>query len=99
VLDLHRQLAATSALVVPIEGSRAPAGALVLGYSTSARRYSARDLAVARNLAQQVALFVAHRSVFDELARGHRRIARMLGRYMAPVPASTTRQSRARARA
>ena len=55
VADLHRRLAARSALVVPIEISGKVRGALSLCYSQSGRSYGARELVAARRLASGIA--------------------------------------------
>ena len=54
VTELHRQLAARSALVVPIVIRSSALGALSLGYSDSRRRYSQASLPAARQLATQI---------------------------------------------
>ena len=55
VAALHRRLAPTSALVVPIVHGGAVLGALSLGYSHSGRSYAARHVASARRLATHIA--------------------------------------------
>ena len=55
VANLHRRLAARSALVVPVLGDRAVLGALTLCYSQSERSYSARDVQAAMRLAARIA--------------------------------------------
>jgi GAF domain-containing protein len=44
VVEIHRRLAARSAIVVPIRADREIMGALTLSYSESGRAYSSRDL-------------------------------------------------------
>jgi hypothetical protein len=55
VADLHRRLAPTSALVVPIVGGAAVLGALSLCYSHSGRAYNARQIPSAQRLASRIA--------------------------------------------
>jgi GAF domain-containing protein len=55
VADLHRRLAPTSALVVPIAHQGAVLGALSLCYSHSGRSYSVRHVAPAERLASRIA--------------------------------------------
>jgi GAF domain-containing protein len=55
VANLHRRLAARSALVVPVAGDRSVLGALTLCYSQSERSYSARDVHTAMRLAAHIA--------------------------------------------
>lgn len=55
VVDLHRQLAPRSALVVPIPTPLGVVGALTLCYSESGRTYEAGDLASADRIAEQIA--------------------------------------------
>jgi GAF domain-containing protein len=55
VANLHRRLAARSALVVPVLGDRSVFGALTLCYSQSERSYSARDVHAAMRLAARIA--------------------------------------------
>jgi GAF domain-containing protein len=55
VTDLHRRLAPTSALVVPIQQHTHVVGAVSLCYSQSGRSYRARDIAAARRLASRIA--------------------------------------------
>jgi GAF domain-containing protein len=53
--ELHRRLATTSALVVPIVRHGAVLGAISLCYSHSGRAYAARHLAAAQRLADRIA--------------------------------------------
>jgi GAF domain-containing protein len=55
VADLHRRLAPTSALVVPIVHHGAVLGALSLCYSHSGRSYTSRHVASAQRLASRIA--------------------------------------------
>lgn len=55
VVDLHRELAPRSALVVPILTSSATAGALTLCFSQSGRTYAARDIPAATRVAVRIA--------------------------------------------
>lgn len=54
VVELHRQLAIRSALIVPINTSTGVVGALSLCYSDSRRRHAARDVAAATRLAERI---------------------------------------------
>jgi GAF domain-containing protein len=60
VLDIHRQLAVRSALVVPIEGRSGVLGAVAFSYAQSGRHYRPADLPVAERVVSQVALAVNH---------------------------------------
>ena len=55
VAEIHRRLAPTSALVVPIVHGGAVLGALSLCYSHSGRSYAARHVASAKRLATDIA--------------------------------------------
>lgn len=55
ISDLHRRLAPTSALVVPIAHQGIVLGALSLCYAGSRRRYKAQDLPAAQRLAARLA--------------------------------------------
>ncbi len=59
VADLHRQLAPTSALAVPILLGTAVLGALSLCYSHSGRSYTSRHVASAERLASRIASALA----------------------------------------
>jgi GAF domain-containing protein len=54
VFDLHRQLGAQSAIVVPLLDGADALGALTLGYADSGRQYSAQDVSWATRLARQI---------------------------------------------
>ena len=58
VFDLHRQLAARSALVMPIEGRFGVLGAVAFSYAQSGRQYTAADLGNAEPIAHRIALAV-----------------------------------------
>ena len=60
VFDIHRQLAARSALVVPIEGRSGVLGAVAFSHAQSGRQYKHADLHVAERVAHQIALAVDH---------------------------------------
>jgi GAF domain-containing protein len=60
IVDIHRQLAARSALVVPIEGRSGILGAVAFSYAQSGRHYKPADLPVAERVAHQIALVVDH---------------------------------------
>jgi GAF domain-containing protein len=74
VTELHRRLAPTSALVVPIVHDTRVLGALSLCYSHSGRAYAARHVAAAERLAARIArsLFPAPpiTTLLDPHARG-----------------------------
>jgi GAF domain-containing protein len=54
VLDLHRQLGARSALVVPIHGRDGVLGALALNYADSKREYTPENVPVVEHIAMQI---------------------------------------------
>jgi GAF domain-containing protein len=54
VLDLHRRLAARSALVVPIHGRDGVLGALALAYADSMRAYTPNDIPIVEHVAMQI---------------------------------------------
>jgi GAF domain-containing protein len=60
VFDIHRQLAARSALVVPIEGRSGVLGAVAFSYAESGRHYTPADLRAVERVAHQIALAVHH---------------------------------------
>ena len=80
VFDLHRQLAARSALVVPIEGRSGVLGAVAFSYAQSGRQYKAADLPVAERVAHDIALAVDH----ARLVQSQRRQA-SIGRRARPA--------------
>jgi GAF domain-containing protein len=80
VFDIHRQLAARSALVVPIEGRSGVLGAVAFSYAQSGRHYRSSDVAVAERVAHDIALAVDH----AQLVQSQRRQA-SIGRRARPV--------------
>ena len=58
VFDIHRQLAARSALVMPIEGRFGVLGAVAFGYARSGRQYTPSDLTRAEYIAHRIAVAV-----------------------------------------
>jgi GAF domain-containing protein len=58
VLDLLRQLAPRSAIVVPLLANRDPVGALTLGYANSGRQYTTHDVPHAKWLARQITTYL-----------------------------------------
>ena len=79
VFDIHRQLRARSALVVPIEGRAGVLGAVAFSYAQSGRHYNQADLPVAERVAHQIALAVD----YAQLLQSERRQA-SLGRRARP---------------
>ena len=80
VCDIHRQLAARSALVVPIKGPFGVLGAVALSFSQSGRQYKPADLRYAERLAHQIAVAVNE----ARLLRSQRQQA-VLGRRARPA--------------
>jgi GAF domain-containing protein len=54
VFELHRRLAARSALVVPIHGRDGVLGALALAYADSMRTYTPDDIPIVEHVAMQI---------------------------------------------
>jgi GAF domain-containing protein len=69
VFDIHRQLAARSALVVPIEGRAGVLGAVAFSYAQSRRHYKPADLPMAERVAHQIALGVDHAQLLQSQRR------------------------------
>ena len=80
VFDIHRQLAARSALVVPIEGRSGLLGAVAFSYAQSGRHYKPADVPVAERVAHEIALAVEH----AQLLQSQRRQA-VIGRRARPA--------------
>jgi GAF domain-containing protein len=69
VVDIHRQLAVRSALVVPIEGRSGVLGAVAFSYAQSGRHYKPADVPVAVRVANQVMLAVNHGQLLQSQRR------------------------------
>ncbi len=80
IIDIHRQLAVRSALVVPIDGRSGIVGAVALSYAGSGRQYKPADVPIAERIAHQIALAVDH----ARLLASHRQQA-SLGRRARPA--------------
>lgn len=88
VADLHRRLAPTSALVVPITHGSRILGALSLCYSHSRRTYAVRHVAAAERVASRIAGKLVPRVTLDPLglrATGHALTPETPLRRRAPV--------------
>ena len=82
VFDLHRRLAARSALVVPIHGRDGVLGAMALAYSASAREYTTDDVPVVEHIAMQMG-FALDREQLVNGRPGPTRRRRLLARLRA----------------
>lgn len=69
VFDIHRQLAARSALVVPIEGRSGVLGAAAFSYAQSGRHYKPADVPIAERVAHEIALAVDHARLLQSQRR------------------------------
>ncbi|MBV9212286.1 MAG: SpoIIE family protein phosphatase [Actinobacteria bacterium] len=68
-LELLRELRITSLMVVPLKARRRTVGALTLATTDSRRRFSARDLELAQELAERAGMAIDNARLYAERAR------------------------------